>query len=108
VPGGRIRKGERLQMAWNRICRDELGLVLPWSTAQLMGVFEHFYPDNFLGESASTHYVVHAYRLIMDDAVTGFPLQQHERLAWWSLETLIDSDQVHPYTRAYFSNLSGN
>lgn len=104
VPGGRIRKGERLQSAWRRLCQAELGVDPPWSAAQFVGLFEHFYPDNFLGEPASTHYVVHAYKLVVADAVTDFPQQQHERFAWWSLETLINHNQVHPYTRAYFSS----
>lgn len=104
VPGGRVHKGERLQNAWDRICRDELGTTLPWSTAQLAGIFEHFYPDNFLGESATTHYLVQAYRVTLDHLPVGLPAQQHQRFEWWSVDELIDSDDVHPYTRDYFSS----
>jgi len=104
VPGGRIRKGERLKSAWHRLCWEELGTTLPWSTKQLAGIFEHFYPDNFLGESATTHYVVLAYRATLDHLPAGLPAQQHQRFEWWSVDELIDSDAVHPYTRAYFSS----
>lgn len=102
APGGRIRKGERMAQALPRICRAELGIDRELSAAALVGVFEHFYPDNFLGELTPTHYVVHAYQLVLDEMIAQLPLQQHERLAWWPLAEVIDDDRVHRYTRAYF------
>ena len=57
-PGGRIRKNERWDSAFNRISKDEVGLVggsLPEKT--LMGVWDHFYTNSAFSEHVSTHYV---------------------------------------------------
>jgi colanic acid biosynthesis protein WcaH len=64
VPGGRIRKDETLDVALARITREELGTETPRVKADFLGVFEHFYSDNFAGVSGvGTHYVVLAFRL---------------------------------------------
>ncbi len=103
VPGGRIRKNERLKDAFSRLCREELGLDYCFENAQLLGVYEHFYSDNFAGAAGiSTHYVVTAYRLRLTG---GEPLDlsaQHSESCWWSADQIIDSVQVHENTKAYF------
>ncbi|MHC4912714.1 MAG: NUDIX domain-containing protein, partial [Planctomycetota bacterium] len=47
VPGGRILKDEPIPDAFNRIAKDELAINLTYEKADFLGVFEHWYPDNF-------------------------------------------------------------
>lgn len=109
VPGGAIRKDERVAQALARVLRDELGLaVIPETLPPLesLGTWQHLYPDdNFADEpGTSTHYVVLAWRLRLDAAQAAAlrPDAQHERLRWFSREALMADAQVHPNTRAYF------
>ena len=101
VPGGRIRKNERVAEALQRISQRELGVTI--SEAKLLGVYDHLYPDNFLGApDVSTHYVVLGmeadwraeWRLTADD--------QHEAFKWWTVAELLASTSVHENTKAYF------
>ena len=64
VPGGIVRKGERLEQAFRRISEAELGSVHELSAARSLGHYEHLYDDNFAGEPGfGTHYVVLAWEL---------------------------------------------
>lgn len=58
VPGARILKDEPISEAFLRLTRVELGAEVSQDEAQFLGVYEHFYPDNFSAEEFSTHYVV--------------------------------------------------
>ena len=42
VPGGNLRKDERLADGFCRIAKAELGIDLSISTTQFVGAFEHF------------------------------------------------------------------
>lgn len=104
VPGGAIRKTERLAQAIERVCRTELGHVLPTPAWTPLGTFEHHYDDNFLGrDGISTHYVVLAHTAIWPDEL-GDPCgdDQHEHFIWMQVDDLLHNPDVHPYTRAYF------
>ncbi|MFY7696121.1 MAG: GDP-mannose mannosyl hydrolase [Cyanobium sp.] len=102
VPGGRVRKGERLNEALRRIAGAELGLAVEPATWQLAGVFEHHYPTNFAGaEGISTHYVVLAHRLRLTHVPELQPDGQHRQLRWLTPQELRTHPSVHPYTRAY-------
>ncbi|MFC4275067.1 GDP-mannose mannosyl hydrolase [Achromobacter aloeverae] len=128
VPGGRIRKNESLHAALRRICEDELALSLPSDCWRLHGVYEHFYEDNFAGETdrgttphdttgrgttdCSTHYVVLAYlaqlpahlgSLQAEDRLGRLPTDQHSDYRWAHPRAMAQDDTVHPYTRAYFT-----
>ena len=46
VPGGCVRKDERLADAYRRITEAELGRALERADSRFLGVFEHFYEDN--------------------------------------------------------------
>ena len=65
IPGGRIRKDESIQNAFLRLSREELGAAVPVDEAQILGVYEHFYPDNFSVDGFSTHYVALGYQLTL-------------------------------------------
>lgn len=103
VPGGRILKGERIVKALSRIVARELGPSVPLDGWRSVGLYEHFYDDNFAGHSGiETHYVVlpHVRTLDFDVALTAD--DQHYALRWFSVSELQSSHVVHPYTKDYF------
>lgn len=111
VPGGRIRKGETLDVAFQRITEAELGLTCQRSCSQFIGVFEHFYDDSAAGptgEAPSTHYIVLAHQIVLSDAAAGALTErlvsirdQHARWRWVDPRIETDWLTVHPNTRAY-------
>ncbi|MFT8211617.1 MAG: GDP-mannose mannosyl hydrolase [Symbiopectobacterium sp.] len=102
VPGGRIFKGESFQSACTRICNEELGRPIEITHARFLGVYEHFYENNFSGEDFPTHYVVHGYEINSNLNLLLQPLIQHECFQWISVPDLLSSDTVHQYTKDYF------
>lgn len=101
VPGGRIRKNERLADAWHRLAEVELGTTL--EAPRLLGVYEHFYEDNALDmPSVGTHYVVVACEAGLPAGAVLKPDQQHAKLEWWDVDKLLASPDVHANTKAYF------
>src|SRR5215469_13217460 len=62
VPGGVVRKYERLADAFARIVKAEVGLKASINDARFIGVYEHLYDNNVFGEEKfGTHYVVLAH-----------------------------------------------
>jgi colanic acid biosynthesis protein WcaH len=103
VPGGRILKDERIAESFERIAYDELGIRPAFEEARFLGVFEHLYPNNFTeSEDFSTHYVVLAYEVTIDETAVISPDEQHSEYRWLSKESLEKEANVHPYTKAYF------
>jgi colanic acid biosynthesis protein WcaH len=101
VPGGRIRKNERVAEALRRISNRELGCEL--SEAKLIGVFDHIYPDNFLGApEVNTHYVVLGMEAAWPANAEAKADNQHDALRWWPVDELLASAEVHENTKAYF------
>lgn len=101
VPGGRIRKNERVSEALRRISRRETGIEL--LTARLIGVFDHIYPDNFLGApNVNTHYVVLGMETPWPADAEVTADDQHHELRWWGVSELLASAEVHENTKAYF------
>ena len=101
VPGGRIRKNERVAEALNRISQRELGTVV--IGARLLGVFDHFYEDNFLGAPAiNTHYVSLGFEANLPPGVLPVADDQHGELRWWRGEDLLQDPEVHPNTKGFF------
>ena len=109
VPGGRILKDEPRADALKRVAARELGIGdVAGLKPQLLGVFEHFYPDCFAGDiGVSTHYVVIAHRL---DVPLGFEVpgcdNQHAELRWWPIAEAAANTDVHRYTRDYLPLLA--
>ncbi len=103
VPGGRIQKDERLDAAFRRLTREELGVERGLADATPLGVYEHLYEDNFAGvPGVSTHYVVYAHRLALDLDLAALPAAQHARWKWIAVDALRADATVHANTRAYF------
>jgi colanic acid biosynthesis protein WcaH len=106
VPGGRIRKDERLQSAFHRICNEELNLEYEIRDASFLGVFEHFYPTNFAGkDGVGTHYVVLAYRLVLRNEPENLPVVQHKKYEWMG-EAMASFRNVHQNAKAYFQRVN--
>ncbi len=103
VPGGRIRKNEKLADAIKRISSAELGTEITLNNSQLLGAFDHIYDDNFSGSSGiNTHYVVLAYKVSMKDDFKIMADDQHSEKRWWHIKDLLDAPDVHQNTKAYF------
>jgi colanic acid biosynthesis protein WcaH len=101
VPGGRIRKNERVLEALRRISRREVGVTL--SAARLLGVFDHLYEDNFLGApGVNTHYVVLGFGADWPSHASFTADDQHDELKWWGVKELLADPAVHENTKAYF------
>ncbi|MFV0264620.1 MAG: GDP-mannose mannosyl hydrolase [Kluyvera sp.] len=102
VPGGRVQKDETLAQAFTRLTEAELGLGLPITAGSFYGVWQHFYDDNFSGTDFSTHYIVLAFRLQVDADALTLPDDQHNDYRWLTPPALLESDNVHENSRAYF------
>lgn len=100
VPGGRIHKDETLDAAFKRTVNDELGLDMSRKEALFDRVYEHFYENNVFNENFSTHYVVLAHKI----TIRALPElnTQHSEYRWFEVEELLNSDDVHNYTKDYF------
>ena len=56
TPGGRIQKNESWQNALRRIALSELGMFVEnLDVFELMGVWDHFYPNSMFDNKMSTH-----------------------------------------------------
>ncbi|WP_307833657.1 GDP-mannose mannosyl hydrolase [Candidatus Symbiopectobacterium sp. 'North America'] len=102
VPGRRIFKGESFQSAFISVCNEELGIAIDIRNSRFLGVYEHFYENNFSGEDFSTHYIVHGYEININSKFLSQPLIQYECFQWMSVSDLLSSDAVHQYTKNYF------
>jgi colanic acid biosynthesis protein WcaH len=109
VPGGRIRKDEKLAEAFGRIVREELnagndlGVSVDVADARFAGVFEHHYPASDQ-MPVSVHYVVLAYRLTASkDDVSKLPHSQHAEWRWFETQGLRSDAKVHPNVQVYFT-----
>lgn len=112
VPGGRIRKGETIEVAFKRILFEEIGGILKNEIdilKNLIGIYQHFYEDNFLGNKEfDSHYVVLAFKLVFDEIeiskIDNFN-NQHSRQIWYEyLSQSKNNINIHKYTKDYFSN----
>lgn len=105
VPGGRICKDETFDEAFKRLTAVELGKEITIGRAKFLGPFQHLYRDNFSGMAFSTHYVVLGYELRIDLDLSSLPQEQHNNFNWWNVDDLLQSEEVHRNTKAYFSDL---
>ena len=101
--GGRIYKNERIAQAFQRIVQEEIGIDADIRDTRLVGVFEHLYEENFARETGfGTHYVVLAYEVKLIEPLRGLPTVQHHQYRWFTVEDLLQAQDVHPYAKAYF------
>jgi colanic acid biosynthesis protein WcaH len=102
VPGGIVRKNERLDAAYTRIARNELGATLRRADARFLGVYQHFYEENCGGRPGfGTHYVVLAHALSGPEPLSP-PPDQHKDYRWLKPAELLVDAGVHGYSKDYF------
>ena len=99
--GGRVNKNEAIANAMARIAKNELNIELKY-IPKFIGVFEHFYDDSIY-EDVSTHYVNLAYEYEVKE-ISDLPTEQHSEYRWFTIDELLQSVQVHKYTKDYFRN----
>ena len=99
--GGRIDKNETIENAMKIIALNWLNIDLK-STPDFTGILEHFYDDSMY-ENVSTHYVNIAYEYEIEET-PDLPTEQHSEYQWFTVDELLNSDQVHKYTKDYFRN----
>lgn len=106
TPGGRVYKNESWQTALQRIAFTELGLPpVDCINFELMGIWDHFYPNSAPDESISTHYVnlPHFVRFLSQPAISGD--DQHHNFNWFELDDVLSGECFHKYVRNYASYL---
>ncbi|MDG3088647.1 GDP-mannose mannosyl hydrolase [Vibrio hannami] len=101
VPGGRIRKNETLDNAFERLCQEELSINVTREEAECLGPFEHFYSDYVFGKDVSTHYVVIGYKVFADINIEQLPDAQHNQYCWLDKEQMLLRDDVHKHSKWY-------
>jgi colanic acid biosynthesis protein WcaH len=100
VPGGRVLKGEALEVAFARLIKAELNSAL--ISSSFKGVYQHFYDDNVSGESFGTHYIVLAYEILLDCDLGSLPTEQHSNYKWFEEDKLLQDKNVHLHSKWYF------
>ncbi|MDF1884292.1 GDP-mannose mannosyl hydrolase [Sulfurimonas sp. SAG-AH-194-C21] len=100
VPGGRVFKDETLDDAFTRIVYDELGVKLTRDAAIFHGLYEHFYDNNVFNDDFSTHYIVLAHAIQLNEMPESD--KQHSSYKWFTIDKLLDDKNVYTYTKDYF------
>jgi len=96
VPGGRVRKGERLTDAVHRVARDELGVDV--TIGDRLGAYTHLYETSDVDGVESKHYVANGFVVEpIDDPLATAPDAQHDELRLLRERP----DDCHDYVAAY-------
>jgi colanic acid biosynthesis protein WcaH len=112
VPGGRIFKSELKKNALIRLLKNELGYSVKTDFdkfIKFLGVYEHFYSDNFLDNSEfNTHYVVLAYLIPYEYLIQvnkEVDKSQHSEYIWYQLDAPNSNEYlIHKYAMEYFKH----
>ena len=112
VPGGRILKSELKNDALKRILKNELSMDIKINHERFikfLGIYEHFYQDNFLdNKDFSTHYVVLAYVIpykILKKIKKKILIEQHSELIWIDINNFnSNTNHIHSNTLEYLKN----
>ena len=109
VPGGRLLKDETFAAALARISDYELGVALTQQDVTFLGVYQHIYPDNALGAPGlGTHYVVIACAVTLAPETLRLDPGQHSETRWFTVAELLEHEDVHDNTKAYFEERPDN
>jgi len=101
VPGCRTGKNELIKDGIIRVAKEEVGLDINPNNAQLLGVFDHIYNNNFKDDTFETHYVVSAYLIKLDIEPLLLKDNQHSCLNWLTFQEFKNMESVHQYTKNY-------
>ena len=106
TPGGRIHKNESWQAALKRIALTELGLLVAnLAHFELMGVWDHFYPNSVIDEKISTHYINLPHFTVLQSKPSISGDTQHHNFGWFDLDEVVRDEFFHQYVRNYASHL---
>ena len=111
VPGGRIRKGEKLDNTVIRLLKEELQaeFIKNKVIKSLLGIYQHFYDDNFIGnKDFNSHYVTIAYLVNFENLVQrsfSDTKEQHSQYIWYEEknEEFLNI-KIHKYSIDYIKN----
>ena len=97
VPGGRVRKGERLADAVHRVAEEELGIEV--EIVESLGAYEHLYRESDVDGSGGKHYLANGFvvRTKAGRLVTDY---QHVSVQI----TSTFSEDIHPYVKNYLKD----
>lgn len=111
VPGGRVLKNEKIKDTTNRILEEETSFRFKDDIylVSFLGVFEHFYNDNFLdNEDFNTHYITIAYLIDYKNLVKidlKKKSEQHSEYIWLNpLKNDNKSINIHKYAMNYLDH----
>ncbi|MFB6184903.1 MAG: GDP-mannose mannosyl hydrolase [Haloarculaceae archaeon] len=99
VPGGRVRKNERLDDAVHRVARDELGVEV--TVDRKLGVYEHFWDVADVDGVDGKHYVPVGY-VVTPESETFRVDDQHDELR--RFEPPFETVDLHPYVQTYLED----
>lgn len=95
-----------------RVAQDEIRLAPEWlGRAQLLGAWDHFYPDSAFDPDISTHYVNLPYAVLLsaDEAQTlKLPIGNgslHLEWRWMPITEAQNDERVHAYVHAVLGRL---
>ena len=101
VPGARVYKNEPITETIRRIAQTECGIA-QYSAPIRRGLYEHWYPDSFHSDATPTHYFSLCYEITIDSARDTMVDIQHEYFRHLSKSEILDSPDVHKYTKYFF------
>ncbi len=99
--GGIINKNETIDNTMAIVTLNEINNELK-SVPKFIGVFEHFYDDSNY-ENVSTHYLEIANEYEEEETL-GLPTKQQSEYQWFTVDELLNSNQLHKYIKDYFRN----
>lgn len=104
VPGGRVRKNERLIAAVDRIAVDELG-VQSLTIEESLGCYEHIYPTADIDGVDGKHYLANGFVVETHSTVDEMCLDdQHDEVRAFGVSAL--PRDLHEYTATYLRECS--
>jgi colanic acid biosynthesis protein WcaH len=98
VPGGTVKKHERLVDAVQRVAREELGVSV--TIDRRIGIYEHFYDVADIDDAGGKHYVPIGFE-VTTDSETLEPDDQHAQLRVFEPPFELD---LHPYVATYLED----
>ena len=69
--------------------------------AEVLGAHQQ-YPDNFADDSFGSHYITFFVSVPVRSWLYLCPDDQHEKLRWWSVQDLLEAEDVHEATKSFF------
>lgn len=104
VPGGRIKKNQKIRDVFREKLKEETGLDAELESAKFLGHFEHFYGTNFFKDRGyGTHYVVLAYELRLKTDISIVLGKGHSEILWLSESELRKRSDVNKYVKDFFN-----